>query len=268
MKKTIQWLFLFITIAMLSSCATIDSTKSEPIAAISKPMPPPMAAPAPKKEVLEISEIKMEHSVTVTSSHPSMVFSGAGIVSGSYSGSLKKPKVALREFVYRSQPLKGTNYNLVILNSKPLDEASLQKVMFICELWKDTVPDKETFIEIYGSNADVELIPFYWPLKKKANTDNCGELVMNYDYERVQLLVQSLKIKNKSPQFLYRTDKAIVTMDLSVISNKNDIGLAMETWRENMCLPFDKDTKINAIDLVQSMKRVLGILSNYLTVKI
>lgn len=254
-------------VVLLSSCSTTETVKNnDDVKLIAQPVAPSSPPPVPKP-VSEVASSSMyNEAITGSAASTSSPLMSTMKPNGQHWKSTKV-RVALREFIYRSQPLKGTDYNLVVLNNKPMNQKQLEKVIYICELWKNTVPDKETYLAVMDKNDPIEIIPFYWPLKKKITSESCVELVENYDYERVQILTQTLKIKQDSPQFLYRTQQAIVTMDISKIDIKEDIEFSMETWRENMCLQFDKNVKLNPKSLVSSVKKVLGILSGFITVK-
>lgn len=175
--------------------------------------------------------------------------------------------ITTREYIYPEQEFIGNSVNVIYFPSKPITEVDIKRYTFICEIWKAKLSSNKELLKNIKPGDNIITLPIYWPLKKVNKTDNCHELIEEYDYSRMQVFAIKNKIEPTKIQLVSQLKECAIVMYLDSIEKQEDLIYAFEVWRKKICIPVIKDTKMYAYTLLLSAKKVLGVLASLITMK-
>ena len=185
MKKLLLLMVSFV----LVSCASQPTPELERPPVMVEHPPAPAAAPAAPKPVGE-----------VYSPPP------AAVIAGSASGVMTYSKPPSLNILFKAYLHPKTKVNpelltFVYLPKKPVTETEVKQYANICKVWSTVLLHREE-LEPHINKETNKLVPFYWPVKTEVGGINCLDLVKNYDYGRMFILMQKNKLNTDTVQLV------------------------------------------------------------------
>lgn len=170
-----------------------------------------------------------------------------------------------KQFLVRPDTPVEVSYTLVYFPAQPSTTKLTKQYESVCQMWKSHFYAKD---EILGYlNAGEEPIPVYWLLRDvRKPDDTCDNLVRWYDFVRATSLLKK-KHRPKGPALVALIEGRVITMDLSGLSDEEDLDRAFSVWKEHIVTPSEEDEQLNAITMVYSAKKALGVLASILQIK-
>lgn len=170
-----------------------------------------------------------------------------------------------KQFLVRPDTPVEVSYTLVYFPAQPSTTKLTKQYESVCQMWKSHFYAKD---EILGFlNDGEEPIPVYWLLRDvRKPDDTCDNLVRWYDFVRATSLLKK-KHRPKGPALVALIEGRVITMDLSGLSDEEDLDRAFSVWKEHIVTPSEKDEQLNAITMVYSAKKALGVLASILQIK-
>jgi len=169
--------------------------------------------------------------------------------------------ILYKSFLFPSEKLNQSLTTFIYLPRKPVTETEIKQYNTICKVWMSGLSDKEDLVSHYDSKTE-NLVPFYWPIKTKLTKVTCDTIIENYDYGRMNILMQRNKLDANKIQFVSLYQKFNVVMNLTTITEDKDIVDSFMAWKSHMTKAPQKSEKLDAITLTQSLKKVLGALGS------
>lgn len=232
-------LLMFIFSLVLLACASKPPNDLEKPPMMSDSDPGLLVASAPPKHVpvaIAVSELSVS------------------IIAPGYTYN-----ILYKSFLFPSEKLNQSLTTFIYLPRKPVTEVELKQYNTICKVWMSGLSDKEDLVSHYDSKTE-NLVPFYWPIKTKLSKVTCDTIIENYDYGRMNILMQRNKLDANKIQFVSLYQKFNVVMNLTTITEDKDIVNSFMAWKTHMTKAPQKSEKLDAITLTQSLKKVLGVL--------
>lgn len=237
MTKTIKKLGLLCLTMLLVSCTSKPYNDLEP---------PPMIVGSPPAVIVQPEPVKAA-PIQLPTSIPSDI-----------------TNILYKSFLYPSDKLNQELVTFIYLPRKPITEKELNQYLSICKIWLGSLSYKEELIPHYDSNKE-NLVPFYWPVKVKLNNSTCLNMIEHYDYPRMSIMMQRNKLNTNKVQFVSMYKTLNVKMDISSLHKDEDLVNSMAMWIVCMTKIPDKSEELSPVTLVDTLKKLLGVLGNLVT---
>ena len=202
---------------------------------------------------------EMQHDTTVSSA-PIVVIPTKKYSQTNYN-------LLYKAYLYPSDKLQTELITFVYLPKKPTTDKELKLYKQICDEWSYAVLSYADASTNYDSNSE-KLIPFYWFVKTKPITFNCDSMIEQYDYARARQLMRKVKLDINKTQFVAIYKEIKVTMNVSSLTEEEDVVKALQGWSTYMTKTPDKDDVIYVFNMIDSLKKVLGALEYLVTTKL
>ncbi len=217
----INWITVYITLTMLTACATknhSDETAKEAPAPVASVPAPVVAMPAPSP----------------TPKYKSRIPIGAG-------GGIVKPLIPARSFCTRDREC-GQHYGAfgyIIFTKRPTTDAIRQRYLSICRTFIANLED----VSGYAHIARSQIATTFWLLVSKPSDENsCEQLVASYDYARATGIAASIhKLKSAGPILVASGQPDVAqteTQQLLIIDlgkfTPSDMDRAFGIWKDKI----------------------------------
>lgn len=202
---------------------------------------------------------------TVTASSPPKTTSI--IIEANKQNTSNNYNLLYKAYLYPSDKLQTELNTFVYLPKKPTTDKELKLYKQICDEWSYAVLSYADASSHHDNNSE-NLIPFYWFVKTKPSTFNCDSMIEQYDYARARQIMRKVKLDINKTQFVALYKEVKVTMNISSLTEEEDIVKALQGWSTYMTKTPDKDDIIYVFNMIDSLKKVLGALEYLVTTKL
>lgn len=154
----------------------------------------------------------------------------------------------------------------IYLPKKPTTVKEIKLYHQLCEEWSESVLSFQEASSHYEKNSE-KLVPFYWFVKFKYTTPSCDVMIEQYDYARAQQLMRKNKLDTSKAQFIALYSDIRVIMNVSTLTDEEDIVKAFQGWSMYMTKVPDKDDVVYVFNMIDSLEKVLGALEYLVSIK-
>lgn len=206
------------------------------------------------------SEIKLlEKPIEEHKSYPAVKATSVPTIVKSYN-------LLYKSYISPEEKLPSELITFIYFPKKPITEKEKSLYNKVCNTWSNGILSYQEASTHYDKTNE-QLVPFYWFIKNNNRSPNCEFMIENYDYARAQQLMRQTKLDVKKAQFVAIYKEYRVTMNISSLTDEEDIVKAVQGWSTYMTKVPDKDDIVYVFNMVDSLMKVLGSLDYLVTTK-